>query len=403
MKRLMLILLVLIFCGTTAAIANPVITIYAEAGTNEFGETVEVSLSAENDAAGMSVDLYVGVILPDGEIWSTQYDGWSHSIEPWIPSIYVPAWFEMGRTQFWTFEPPCEAPPIDETGNYCFAALLMYPGTLEYVSAASVSDYSYEPGSSTDVNMISIPAGSFLMGSPDDESGRHANEGPQRTVYISSFSMLETEVTERQWEEVMGWNDCSDSRGDNYPVEFVSWLDCASFCNKLSQALGLEKCYALSNVSYNGVHISTADVSCDFEASGFRLPTEAEWEYACRAGTTTRFYTGDSRADLDLAAWYTSNSDSLKQKVCQKQGNEFGLYDMHGNVWEWCWDWYYSNYYGTRPDPDDNPTGRTTGSDRILRGGSCYDIVDFCRSAYRGSSGPYYCHRYLGFRVVRSN
>lgn len=403
MKRLMLIISALFLCAAMPAAANPVITIYADAGTNEFGETVEVSLSAENDAVAMSVDLYVGVILPGGDIWSTQYDGWSHSIEPWIPDIYVPAWFEMGRTQFWTLELPCEAPPIDESGEYYFAALLTYPGTFEYVSTASLAGYTYEPGGSTEIEMISIPGGSFLMGSPDDEVGRHANEGPQRTVNISSFSMLEAEVTERQWEEVMGWNDCYDSRGDNYPVEFVSWLDCVSFCNKLSEAVGLEQCYTLSNITYNGVHISTADVTCDFEASGFRLPTEAEWEYACKAGTTTRFNKGDSEADLHLAAWYTANSDSLKQKVRQKQANQFGLYDTHGNVWEWCWDYYYTDYYGTRPDPDDNPTGRTTGSDRIQRGGSCYDIVDFCRSAYRSYTGPNRCHRYVGFRVVRSD
>jgi len=403
MNRMMLIVLAFLLCAAMPAAANPVVTVYAEGGSGEQGDTVEVSLSAENDAAGMAVDLYVGVILPNGEIWSTQYDGWSFSIEPWIPNIYVPEWFEMGRTPFWTFEPPCEAPPIDETGNYCFAALLTYPGTLEYVSAASVSDYSYQPGSSTDVKMVSIPGGSFLMGSPDDESGRHANEGPQRTVHISSFSMLETEVTERQWEEVMGWNDCYDSRGDNYPVEFVSWLDCVSFCNRLSEAVGLQKCYSITNVTYNGVHISTADVICDFESNGFRLPTEAEWEYACRAGSETRFCNGDSEADLMEVAWYTGNSDSDKQKVGQKDANQFGLYDMHGNVWEWCWDWYYNDYYGSRPDPDYDPTGRDEGSDRIQRGGSCYDIIVFCRSAYRSYVSPNNCHRYVGFRVVRSN
>ncbi len=110
------------------ALAEPTVAIFTDAERYESGDTIEVSLSAENDDEAMSVDVYIGIILPNGDIWSTQYDGWSHSIEPWIPDVFVPAWFELEPTTFWTFDLPCEVPPIEGTGDYAFAALLTYPG-----------------------------------------------------------------------------------------------------------------------------------------------------------------------------------------------------------------------------------------------------------------------------------
>ena len=349
--------------GTTA-LAEPTITIYTDADMYGSGYLVEVSLSGSNDGEAMSVDVYVGIILPDGDIWSTQYNGWSHSIEPWLPDTYVPGWlFLMSRTQFWAFHLPCEVPPIEDEGDYSFAAVLTYPGTFDWVSIASLAPFSYGAGLSTNIKMLAIPAGSFLMGSLSGELGRSPDEGPQRTVNISAFQMSETEVTEKQWEDVMGWNNCCLKRGDNYPVECVTWFDCVSFCNRLSQADGYTQCYTMTTKRYSGVHIWDASVTCNFEADGYRLPTEAEWEYACRAGTTTRFYTGDSDSDLSRAGWYDDSLGSKKLEVGEKLANGFGLYDMHGNVWEYCWDWYSPSYYGTRPDRDSDPTGPSYGSD----------------------------------------
>jgi len=234
---------------------------------------------------------------------------------------------------------------------------------------------SYQSGDTiASIPMISIPAGSFLMGSPSDEPWRDLDEWPQRTVNISAFMMSRTEITEKQWNEVMG---CKDPyfTGDQR-VEKVTWFDCVSFCNKLSRDEGYTPCYTIRNIGYDGNHITSADVSCNFNANGYRLPTEAEWEYACRAGT--------------------------KAPVGEKEPNAWGIYGMHGNVWEWCWDWYSSDYYGTRPDPDTNPTGPTTGGGRVIRGGGWGQGQQGCRSARRSGMAPA-LGLGTGFRVVRAH
>ncbi len=405
----------LVLAAGALALAEPTVTIYTDAETYQSGGTIEVSLSAENDDEALSVDVYVGIILPDGDIWSTQGGDWNHSIEAWIRDIYVPAWFELAPTMFWTFDLPCGLPPIDEAGDYAFAALLAYPGTFTYVSIASLAPFNYgSAGPSTDITMVSIPAGSFLMGSPSSESGRFSDEGPQRTVNISAFQMSETEVTQKQWEDVMGWKDCLFS-GDDHPVERVTWFDCVSFCSKLSQAHGYAQCYTMTNIGYNANHITSADVSCNFEANGYRLPTEAEWEYACRAGTTTRFYWGDSSHEsiMKQYCWYEKNAyawswtdphadEEGTQSVGQKMSNSFGLCDVSGNVWEWCWDWYDDDYYGTRPDPDSDPTGPSSGSYPVRRGGSWCSWPELCRSAMRAEADPSGRSDIIGFRVSRS-
>jgi len=234
-----------------------------------------------------------------------------------------------------------------------------------------------------DITMVSISAGSFQMG--DISGDGESYERPFHTVTLSSFEMSIYEIAQGQYTAVIGSNPSYFTGDDNYPVEYVSWYDAMRFCNRLSDAAGLDRCY------------NESTWACDFSMNGFRLPTEAEWEYACRAGTTTEYYTGDSESDLARAGWYYGNSSSKTHPVGQKVANTFGLYDMHGNVWEWCNDWYGSYGSGSVTDP----TGAHTGSYRVIRGGSWSLDGGYCRSARRDGRPPAFRDYYVGFRVLR--
>lgn len=222
------------------------------------------------------------------------------------------------------------------------------------------------------MEFVQISGGSFMMGSPSSEAKRDNDEGPQHRVTIQSFQMMTTEVTQGMWREVMGSNP-SKFKGDNLPIEMVSWEDAQDFTERLS-------------VMDRG--------------KGYRLPTEAEWEYACRAATTTRFYSGDSESGLSRVGWYKGNSRKKIHPVGLKEPNAWGLYDMHGNVWEWCEDRYGSDYYASSPATD--PVGPSTGAGRVVRGGGWNYDARWCRSAKRGSV-PTGRSIYIGFRLVRSS
>lgn len=222
-----------------------------------------------------------------------------------------------------------------------------------------------------------IPAGNFTMGSHRNEPGRNPDEGPMMQVTISrDFWLGKYEVTQQQWQEFMG-TDPSHFHGDGHlPMESVSWTDAMDFCKKLTaqeQAAGR--------------------LPGGYE---YRLPTEAEWEYACRAGTTTRFYTGDKDSDLDEAGWYDGNSGKKTHPVGQKKPNAWGLYDMHGNVWEWCADWY--GYYGQAAVKD--PAGPREGDFRVVRGGGWMRSAAASRSASRDHHMQDYRFQNVGFRVA---
>ncbi len=242
--------------------------------------------------------------------------------------------------------------------------------------------------------MVLIPAGTFQMGNTGAYSGE-SNEKPLHTVTISrDFLMSKYEISQKQYEEVMGANP-SYFKGENLPVEQVTWYEVVEFCNKLSEMEGLDKCYSGSGTS----------IVCDWDANGYRLPTEAEWEYACKAGTTTDFYSGSltSSADctpidanLDKIGWYCGNEGTKTREVGKKEPNAFGLYDMSGNVWEWCWDWYGS--YSSSSETD--PKGLTTGSYRVRRGGGWFTDPGDCRSANRHRDYPSNRYFSMGFRVV---
>jgi len=223
------------------------------------------------------------------------------------------------------------------------------------------------------MEMVYIPAGEFDMGSPDSEKGRFKDEGPVHRVKISKpFYIGRYPVTQKQWEEVMGSNP-SFFKGDNRPVERVSWNNVQEFIKRLNEMEGTDK---------------------------YRLPTEAEWEYAARAGTQTAYSFGDDPSKLGEYAWYGGNSRWETHPVGQKKPNPWGLYDVHGNVWEWVQDWYDLDYYAKSPRVD--PQGPSSGSGRVGRGGGWFINARNCRSAYRYYNGPSSSNCYLGFRLVRS-
>ena len=228
-----------------------------------------------------------------------------------------------------------------------------------------------------------IAPGGFVMGSPPGEAGRSDDEGPQTEVRISrGFWLGIFLVTQEEWkavaEDASGLNaEPSYFRGARLPVEQVSWNDCEVWLRELNA-------------------IEEGQLPWNFE---YRLPTEGEWEFACRAGTTTRFHCGDSDHPLTDYAWYSGNSRSQTHPVGEKKPNGWGLYDLHGNVWEWCHDWY-GPLNGGRGGTVTDPTGPIFGTKRVMRGGSFGVAAARCRSAYRVWNEPRYRDYTLGFRVA---
>ncbi|MCL2443255.1 MAG: SUMF1/EgtB/PvdO family nonheme iron enzyme [Treponema sp.] len=252
---------------------------------------------------------------------------------------------------------------------------------------------------------VRINGGTFMMGSPGSEPVRRDNEGPQRQVTVSSFNMGMYPVTQREYQGVMG-NNPSNFRGDNLPVERVTWFDAIEYCIRRSQREGLTPAYTMTNrVPATGHPITSATVTWNRNANGYRLPTEAEWEYACRAGTTTPFNTGNNittaQANYNGNFPYNNNARGTYRgrttTVGSFSANAWGLHDMHGNVWEWCWDWFGSYAIGAQTDP----TGAVSGTNRVLRGGSWSIDGSFLRSAYRDSNFPSVRYSFIGSRLVR--
>ncbi|HWY85167.1 MAG TPA: SUMF1/EgtB/PvdO family nonheme iron enzyme [Gemmataceae bacterium] len=224
--------------------------------------------------------------------------------------------------------------------------------------------------------MVKIPAGTFLMG---EDSGR-PDETPH-TVTVNSFYLDQYTVTQELYEKVMGVNP-SKRKDPKNPVERTQWTDAVRFCNKCSEMDGLVPCYDLKTWE------------CAFDADGYRLPTEAEWEYSCRAGGTGRYCHGDAEAPLSQYAWFKPQSQGKPQPVGRKAPNSWGLFDMHGNVWQWCHDWYGETYYSESSKED--PRGPAAGKMRVLRGGAWDSTADKCRSAYRHKEFPVYSDACFG-------
>ncbi|MGM9795318.1 MAG: formylglycine-generating enzyme family protein [Candidatus Aphodosoma sp.] len=221
--------------------------------------------------------------------------------------------------------------------------------------------------------MVYVEGGTFTMGATTEHTTEaDSDERPTHKVTLSDYYIGETEVTQALWNAVMGTNP-SYFAGNNNPVEQVSYTDCIEFINKLNE---------MFSGQLNGMK--------------FALPTEAQWEFAARGGNKSRGYKYSGSSFIGDVAWDGNNSDSKTHPVAQKKPNELGLYDMSGNVWEWCRDWYGS--YSSSPQI--NPMGPTSGSYRVFRGGSWYFNASSCRVSYRGSGYPSYRYNYLGFRLA---
>ena len=227
------------------------------------------------------------------------------------------------------------------------------------------------------LELLPLSAGIFTMGSRSSENGRQNWEGPQTIVNITKpFWLGKTEVTQTQWTTIMGSNP-SSILGDNLPVNRVSYNDAIAFCEKIN------------------------NLNRDMLPTGYRfsLPTQAQWEYACRAATTSRFYFGDENSQLEKYGWYTKNSKSRIHPVGGQLPNDWGFFDMHGNVYEWCLDWISNGYPGGEVYDPQGPKG---GSLKALRGGSYADTAEWCRSASRGKQVVDFRDKGFGFRLALS-
>ena len=212
--------------------------------------------------------------------------------------------------------------------------------------------------------MIAVEGGTFQMGTPESDTDAFDEEKPQHEVTLSSYYIGETEVTQELWEAVTGSNH-SDVKGAKLPIGQVSWEDCQAFISKLNQMTG----------------------------KTFRLPTEAQWEYAARGGKKSKGYIYSGSGTIDEVAWYEGGAT---HDVATKKANELGIYDMSGNAWEWCQDWYGSY----TSDAQTNPQGPASGSKHIYRGGSTFGGDDFCRVVFRNWAEPSYSSPRLGFRLA---
>ncbi len=280
----------------------------------------------------------------------------------------------------------------------------------------------------TSGDMVLIPAGSFLMGATTNV-GHETIVGavPQHTVTVSAFYMDKTEVTKARWDEVYTWatshgytfDNVGSGKATNHPVHTVNWYDAVKWCNARSERDGFTPCYTNNGVTFKTG--TSTSVVCTWSATGYRLPTEAEWEKAARGGAASRrFPWSDGNTIQHARANYTADPGSYAYDTSPTSGghpsystggtpytspvgsfapNGYGLYDVAGNVHEWCWDWISFSYYAS--SPAENPTGPASGTSRVRRGGSWNITADVPRCAQRDFGGPGSGYNYLGFRCVR--
>ncbi len=265
-------------------------------------------------------------------------------------------------------------------------ALVAAEGCRQGPSSPQNDSLPREIATPAGVEMVLIPAGEFLMGST-----ANVDSAPVHKVSVGTVYMDKHEVTQELYEKLVGKNP-SRRKDPKNPVERVRWREAIAFCNARSTAEGLKPCY------------DAKTGACDFAADGYRLPTEAEWEYACRGGTSQAYYFGDDPRELKGHAWSKQNAERKSHPVGQLRANPFGLFDVAGNVWEWCNDWYQVDYYAASPAAD--PQGPAKGEKKVMRGGAFSSSAENCTSATRSCDDPGFSDACVasddcGFRCVR--
>ena len=253
--------------------------------------------------------------------------------------------------------------PLDERDGIVSGSVVfkIVPSGVRQTKTVTVNGVTF--------TMVYVEGGTFTMGCTSEQgSDCYNDEEPAHSVTLSSYYIGQTEVTQGLWQAVMGSNPSYFKKGNNYPVESVSWYDCQNFISRLNSLTGLR----------------------------FALPTEAQWEFAARGGKNSRGYKSSGSNSVGDVAWYSDNSSSTTHPVGQKKPNELGIYDMSGNVWEWCQDWYGSYSSSSQS----NPTGASSGSYRVARGGGWGRDAGYCRVSHRGIRTPDYRNSYLGLRLV---
>ncbi|RBA28826.1 formylglycine-generating enzyme family protein [Flavobacterium tibetense] len=244
--------------------------------------------------------------------------------------------------------------------------------------------------------MVRVEGGTYKMGSKDSDKTADNDEQKEHDVTIKTFEISKFEVTVWEWKQYTkankfkmplkpewGWQD-------NYPINGITWEEAIAYCNWLSKKEKLQPVYSKQGPNY----------VCNFKANGYRLPTEAEWEFAAKGGVKSKGYKFSGGNNANEVAWHKAISKNSPHTVGTKLPNELGLYDMSGNVWEWCWDWYNKDYY--KIEKGDNPKGPEMGERRTVRGGSWDSQVNYLRPANRISTPPNKTHEFYGFRVART-
>ena len=272
------------------------------------------------------------------------------------------------------------------------------------------------------IEMVSVKGGTFHMGCGPEWGDCELDERPAHDVTLKDFYIGKYEVTQKQWREIMGtdarqhWPEGSASfdEGDNYPMYYVSWYEAVEFCNKLSKLVGYKPVYRIDktrkdpnneSIWENATNKKNWAITVIPKANGYRLPTEAEWEYAARGGNKSHGYQYSGSNIIDEVAWYMMNSGFTEDDfgrpgtVGAKKANELGLHDMSGNIWEWVFDWYGD--YVDKPQTD--PNGPTSGVFRVNRGGNWYPGAKYSRVFFRGVAVSSTNSSFIGFRLARSS
>ena len=361
-----------------------------------YGNSVPVvditGVSQRTDGSFM-VDLFYDVIDADGDVLTVSLQVSADNGASWDTCLQV--WGAVGEGI------------VSGTGKHIeWNAGAEIPDLVANLEFKVLADDGYAQPP-TPPNFIYVPGGTFTMGRTSGSGD--PDELPTHSVTLNSFYIGKYEVTQAEYTEIMGSNPAHGyGVGNNYPVYFVSWYSMLKYCNLRSMGEGLTPCYTISG-STNPTDWGTVptysnanwdSVICNWSANGYRLPTEAEWEYAARGGTNTPDYLYSGSNDISEVAWYSLNSGGSTHPVGTKSPNGIGTYDMTGNVWAWCWDWHSISYYSS--SPSSNPTGPASGSGRVRRGGGWLDSAYNCRLSDRDGEGPHTIRDVNGFRLCRS-